>query len=82
MGIRKNYLCSYVAPNVMAISAPGVGLPHFNQRIFQRAAEAIAHVAMNDDAFANRQTVFGVVEDQVVIQRAEILLGEDRAGDF
>ena len=37
---------------------------------------------MDDYPFANRQAVFGVVEDQVVIERAEIVAAEHRSGDF
>lgn len=66
----------------MSIAAAGVGLPHLDQRVFHRAAEAVAHVAVDNNTLANRQTFFGVIKDQVIIQRAEIVVAEYRAGNF
>ena len=66
----------------MPVAAARVSLPDFDQRIFHRPAKPIANVAVHDNPLANRQAVFGVVEDQVVIQRAEIVAAEHRAGDL
>ena len=39
-------------------------------------------MAVDDDALADRQAVLGVVQDQVVVQRAELVVAEHRPGDF
>ncbi len=67
---------------LMPVASARVGLPDFDQRIFHWSAKSIANVAVDDYPFANRQAVFGVVEDQVVIERAEIVAAEHRSGDF
>ena len=66
----------------MPIAAAGVGLPDLDQRISYGTAVAIENMAMNDGLLADRLAVLGVVQDKVVIERAELIAGECRTGDF
>src|ERR1700730_4090188 len=66
----------------MAIASAGIGLPHFDEGIGYRLTIAIEHVAVDDRLFANRLTLFGVVENEVVIERTEFVRRKCRAGHF
>ena len=67
---------------LVSVAAAGVGLPDLDQRVFQRPAELIVHVAVDDDPLADRHAALGVVEDQVVVERAELVGAKDRRGHF
>lgn len=60
----------------MTIATISISLPDFDQRISHWAAKTVAHVTVDDNPFANRQAVFGVIHNQVVIQRAKIVVAE------
>src|ERR1700738_472988 len=64
----------------MTVAAAGIGLPHFAEGIGYRLAVAIEHVALDDSLFANRFTLFGTVEDEVIIERTELVRRKNRTG--
>src|ERR1700704_2372267 len=66
----------------MTIAAAGIGLPHLDKRIGHRPAVAIEHMSVDDGLFADRLTLLGIVEDEVVIERTEFLGRKYRAGDL
>ena len=67
---------------LVAIAAAGVALPDLDQRVLDRPAELVVDVAVDDDALADRHAVLGVVEDQVVVERAELVGAKDRRRHF
>lgn len=66
----------------VAIAPTGIGLPEFDQRVGNRTVVFIENPTMNDDAFANRIAILGIVADQVVIKRPQFVLTKDRTRDF
>src|SRR5580692_3096108 len=64
----------------MAIASASIGLPYFDQGIGYRLTVAIEHVAVDDRLFANRLTLFGIVEDEVIIERTEFVRRKCRTG--
>src|SRR5882757_8151592 len=64
----------------MTVAAAGIGLPYFDEGIGYRLAVAIEHVAMDDCLFANRFTLFGIVEDEVIIEPTELVRRKYRTG--
>ena len=48
------------------VAAAGIGLPDLDQRVRHRPAVLVQHVAVHDDAFADRLAVLGVVQQEVV----------------
>jgi hypothetical protein len=64
----------------MDVAAAGIGLPEFDQRVRHAAAVFIEHVAVHDDAFADRLSL--ALNGEVVIVRAHRLVAVDRPGQF
>ena len=62
------------------VAAAGVGLPDFDQRIGHAAAVLVEHMAVHDDAFAERLAL--VLDGEIVIVLAHRLVAVDRAGQF
>ena len=67
---------------LVPVAAAGVALPDLDQGVLHRLAELVVDVAVDDDALADRQAVLGVVEDQVVVERAELGGVEHRRRHF
>ena len=67
---------------LVPVAAAGVALPDLDQRVLHRPAELVLDVAVDDDALADRQAVLGVVQDQVVVLRPELVGAEHRRGHF
>jgi hypothetical protein len=63
----------------VTVASAGVSLPGLDKGAWNAAAVLVAHVPMHDDALADRLTFLGVVQDEVVVQRTEFVLPEDRA---
>src|SRR5713226_4917623 len=57
----------------VAVAPAGIGLPHFDERVGYRLAIAVEHVAVDDRLFADRLTLFGIIEDEIVIERTELV---------
>ena len=66
----------------MTVAAACVGLPHFDQRIRHAASELVEHMPVDDDPFADRQAALRIVEDQVVVELAELVRLEHRRGNL
>ena len=64
----------------MDISAAGIGLPEFDQRVRHAAAVFIEHMAVHDDALADRLAL--ALNREVVIVLAHRLVAVDRLGQF
>ena len=58
---------------LVAVAAAGIGLPELDQRVRHAAAVLVQHPAVHDDALADRLAGLGVVQDQVVVERAELV---------
>ena len=57
----------------VAVASSGIGLPYFDKRVGHRLAIAVEHVAVNDRLFADRFALFGVIENEIVIERTEFV---------
>ena len=64
----------------MHVTAAGIGLPQFDQRVRHAAAVFIEHMAVHDDAFADRLAL--ALNGEVVIVLAHRLVAVDRPGQF
>jgi hypothetical protein len=62
------------------IAAAGIGLPQLDQRVGHAAAVFIEHVAVHDDAFADRFAL--VLDGEVVIVLAHRLMAVHRTSQF
>ena len=62
------------------VAAAGIGLPEFDQRVGHAAAVFIQHMAVHDDALAERLAV--VLDGEIVIVLAHRLVAVDRPGQF
>ncbi len=67
---------------LVAVAARGVGLPDLDQRVGHRPAVFVEHAAVDDDALAHRHAAVLEVHRQVVVERAEVVMAEGRAGDL
>src|SRR5258706_8327189 len=66
----------------MAIASTRIRMPHLDERVGHRATVAIENVAMDDGLFANRFAGFGVVMDQIIIERTKLVTRKRRTGHF
>ena len=64
----------------MDIASTGIGLPEFDQRVGHAASVFIEHMAMDDDALADRLAF--VLGGEIGIAGAHGLVAVDRAGQF
>ena len=68
---------------LVPIATAGIGLPDLNQRVRNGARVFVQNPAMQDDALANRAgSGLGVVLQQVVVDRVDVIMAEHRPGDF
>lgn len=66
----------------MLVVIVSIGLLDFYQCIFYWLVEFIVYVIVDDDLFVDRQVFFGIVQDQVIIQRVEVVVVKYWVGDF
>ena len=64
----------------MDVAAAGIGLPDFDQRIRHAAAVFVQHMAVHDDALAERLAL--VLGGEIVVVLAHRLVAVDRPGQF
>jgi hypothetical protein len=57
----------------VAVASAGIGLPYFDKRVGYRLAIAVEYVAVDDRLFADRLALFGIIEDEIVIERTEFV---------
>ena len=57
----------------MAVASAGIGLPYLDERVGYRLAIAVEHVAVDDRLLADRLALFGIIEDEIVIERTEFV---------
>ncbi len=50
----------------------GVGLPNFEERVFERAAKFVGNFSVDDNSFAERLAIFSGVFGQIVVVFAKI----------
>ena len=62
------------------VAPAGIGLPYLDQRVRHAAAVLVKHMAVHDDALAER--LAGVLARQVIVALAHGLVAIDRAGQF
>ena len=62
------------------VAAAGIGLPQLDQRVRHAAAVFIKHMAVHDDAFAERLAL--VLDGEVAVVLAHGLVAVDRPGQF
>ena len=62
------------------VAAAGIGLPHLDQRIRHAAAVFVEHVAVDDDALAERLAL--VLGGEIMVVLAHRLVAIDRPGQF
>jgi hypothetical protein len=62
----------------VAIAPACIGLPELHQSVVHGTGVFVQHAAIDDDALADRVSGFGVVADQIVIERAELIVAEHR----
>ena len=67
-----------VAVVLVTISTACVGLPDFHQGMRNRLAILIAHATCQDDPLAYRQTAIIEIQQQVVVELAELKVGKVR----
>jgi len=60
------------------IAPAGIGLPDFNQRVGHAASVFVKHMAVHDDAFADRLAF--VLHGEIVVACAHGLVAVDRPG--
>src|SRR6185312_11197436 len=56
--------------------------PELDQRVRHAAAGLVQHAAMDYDALADGIAILGVVADQIIVERAEIVVAEHRTRDL
>src|SRR5438128_191194 len=66
----------------MAIASTRIRLPHLDERVGHRLTVAIENVAVDDGLFANRFAGFGVVINQIIIERTKLVTSKRRTGHF
>src|SRR6516162_6697013 len=66
----------------MAVASARIGLPYLDQGIADRLSVAVEDMTMNDDLFTDRVTGLGVVKNEVVIKRPELVRREHWARHF
>src|SRR2546425_12819108 len=57
----------------VAVASAGIGLPYLDERVGYRLAIAVEYVAVNDGLLTDRPALFGVIEDEIVIERTEFV---------
>ena len=57
----------------VAVASTRIGLPHFDKRVGYRSAIAVEYIAVDDRLFADRFALFGVIENEIVIERTEFV---------
>ncbi|MNS73511.1 hypothetical protein D3C72_1069540 [compost metagenome] len=68
---------------LVAIPPAGIGLPEFHERVIHAAAALVQYPAVNQNARANGHLAgAGIVEDEIVIQRVQHAMAENRPGDL
>ncbi len=67
---------------LVPVATAGIGLPELHQRVRHAAPGLVQHAAMHHDPFADGIAVLGVVADQVVVERPDVVMTEHRTGDF
>src|SRR6266404_9072096 len=66
----------------MAIASTRIRLPHLYVRVGHRLTVAIDNVAVDDGLFADRCAGFGVVINQIIIERTKLVTRKCRTGHF
>src|SRR5215471_1741450 len=66
----------------MAVASARIRLPDLHEGIADRTPVAVQNITMDDDLFVDRLASFGVVENEIVVERTEFLWHEHRAGHF
>src|SRR5918994_973863 len=61
----------------MAVAATSIGLPEFDQCVRHASPILIQNMPMYDGSFTDGLTILGVVQDQVVIEGADVIGAED-----
>src|SRR5690349_15618573 len=64
----------------VTVASAGIGLPYLDERVGYRLAIAVEYVTVNDRLLADRLALFGIIEDEIVIERAEFVRRKYRAG--
>src|SRR5262249_15705604 len=67
---------------LVPVASAGIGLPKLDQDIGDRTAALIHHSAVDDDPLADRLTTRRIVQDKIVIERAEFAVAEQRSRHF
>src|SRR6476620_9010531 len=57
----------------VAVASAGIGLPYLDERVGYRLSVAVEYVAMDDRLLADRLALFGIIDDEIVIERAEFV---------
>ena len=57
----------------MAVASASVGLPYLDERVGDRLAIAVEYIAVDDRLLADRLALFGIIEDEIVIERTEFV---------
>ena len=65
---------------LVPVASAGIGLPYLDERVGYRLAIAVEYVTVNDRLLADRLALFGIIEDEIVIERAEFVRRKYRAG--
>ena len=60
----------------MPVASPRIGLPELDQRVRDRAAGFVLDMPMNDDALAYWLATLCIIEDEVVIGGADLIVAE------
>src|SRR4051794_5124842 len=66
----------------VTVASAGIGLPYLDERVGYRLAIAVEYVTVNDRLLADRLALFGIIEDEIVIERTEFVRRKYRAGDL
>src|SRR5262249_1908943 len=69
-----------VAIVLVAISSTRIGLPEFDQYVRHRSGVLVLDLAVYDDPLADGLAVLRIVEDKIVIERADVVVAKHRAG--
>src|SRR3712207_2350389 len=64
----------------MTVAAPSIGLPEFDQRVRHASPTLIQNMPMHNGSFTNGLAILGVVQDQVIIEGADVIRAEDGTG--
>src|SRR5215217_6276727 len=66
----------------MAIAAAGISLPKLNQSIRHASPILIEDVPMHDDPLALWFAILGIIQDQIIIERPNVLGAENGSSHF